>query len=30
MVDIVGGINLDFLNRARKVVSVLLKRARKW
>ena len=30
LVDVVGGINLDLLNRARKVVSVLLKRERKY
>ena len=30
LVDIVGEINIDLINRARKVVSVLLKQARKW
>ena len=30
LVDVVEGINLDLLNQARKIVSVLLKRARKW
>ena len=30
LVDIVGGVNLNLLNQARKVVWVLRERARKW